>query len=66
MKFVFLNILKTKCNSVREREMFTLFHTLLHLVLKISKKKKLHFDKKYLMEQFEIFHKCMHPYLKNK
>ena len=39
---------------MREREFFTLFHALLHLVFKLFLK-KLHIDQKYLIEQFEIF-----------
>ena len=37
-KFRFLNILKTKCNSVQERVKYALSRTLLHLVFKIFKK----------------------------
>ena len=39
VKFLFLNILKTTHNSVRERVKNVLSHTLLHLVFKIFKKK---------------------------
>ena len=67
VKLFFLNILKTKCNSVRERAFFTLSRTLLHLVFEIYKQtKKLHIDQKYLIIQFEIFHKPMHTSFKNK
>ena len=45
VKFFFLNILKTKCNSVRERTFFTLSCTLLCVVFKIFKKKKITFIK---------------------
>ena len=39
VKFFFLNILLTKCCSVRKRVKNTLFRTLLHLVIKLLKKK---------------------------
>ena len=42
-KFFFLNILKTKCNRVRERSFFTLSRTLSCVVLKIFKKKNFTF-----------------------
>ena len=45
VKFFFLNILKTTCNSVRERVKNALSRTLLHLVLKKNKKKTSHSSK---------------------
>ena len=39
--FSFLNILNTKCDSVRERQFFTLSHTLLYLFLKTKQKTSL-------------------------
>ena len=43
VKFFFLNILKTKCNRVRERAFFMLSHTLSCVVFKILKKKNFTF-----------------------
>ena len=56
-KFFFLNILNTKCKSVRERAFFTLSRTLLVLcvVFKIFKKKNFTFIKIAFSNQFEIF-----------
>ena len=43
VKFFLLNILKTKCNRVRERAYFTLSFTLTCVVFKIFKKKNFTF-----------------------
>ena len=66
VKFFFLNILMTKCNSVQERAFFTLSRTLLHLVFKIFKKEKLHIHQNCFLKQFEIFHQQMHTFFENK
>ena len=46
VKFFFLNILKTTHNSVQERVKNALSRTLLHLVIKIFKKKNFTFRKR--------------------
>ena len=66
LKCIFLNILKTKCNSVQEKAIFTLSRTLLQLVFKIFKTDKFHVDQKYWFEQFEICHQRMLTFFKNK
>ena len=62
VKFFFLNILKTKCNSVRERAFLTLSRTLLCVVFKIFKKEKLCIHQKCFFKQFGIFfiNECTH------
>ena len=57
--FSFLNILNTKCDSVRERQFFTLSHTLLYLILKTKQKT---FTKKFKF----VTNKCTHISKTNK
>ena len=57
--FSFLNILNTKCDSVRERQFFTLSHTLLFLILKTKQKT--------LTKKFKfVTNKCTHISKTNK
>ena len=61
VKFFFLNILKTKCNSVRERAFFTLSRTLLCVVFKIFKKKNFTFIKSAFLNNLRFFtNECTH------
>ena len=61
MKFFFLNILKTKCNSVRERAFFTLSRTLLCVVFKIFKKINFTLNKSAFLHNLRFFpNKCTH------
>ena len=61
VKFFFLNILKTKCNSVRERAFFTLSRTLLCVVFKIFKKKNFTIIKSAFVNNLRFFtNKCTH------
>ena len=66
--FFFLNILKTKCDSVQERAFFAILHTgTLGLQKNLTfKRKKFTLLKKILIEQLEIFHQRMHTYFRNK
>ena len=61
VKFFFLNILKTKCNSVRERAFFNLSRTLLCVVFKIFKKKNFIFIKSAFLYNLIFFtNECTH------
>ena len=56
-----VNILNTKCNSVRERAFFTLSRTLLCVVFKIIKKKNFTFIKSSFINHLRFFtKKCTH------
>ena len=59
--FFFFTILKTKCNSVRERAFFTLSRTLLYAVFKIFKKKNFAFSKSAFKNNLRFFtNECTH------
>ena len=61
MKYFVLNILKTKCNSVQEREFLTVSRTLLCVVFKIFKKKNFTFIKRSFLNNLRLFtNKCTH------
>ena len=61
VKFFFLNILKTKCNRVRERAFFTLSRTLSCVVFKIFKKKNFTFINSAFVNNLRFFiNKCIH------
>ena len=61
VKFLFLNILKTKCNRVRERAFFTLSRTLSCVVFKIFKKKNFTLIKSAFVNNWRFFtNKCTH------
>ena len=55
VKFIFLNILKTKCNSVQERAFFTLSCTLLCVVFKIFKMNNFTFIKSAFLNNLIFF-----------
>ena len=61
LKFFLLNILKTRHDRVRESVKNALSRTLLHLVFKIFKKKKIIFIKSAFLNNLRFFtNECIH------